>query len=348
MTTRITLLTVGLILSSVYASSADTVPAITQSPLSQTVLPGASVVLAVTATGNNLQYQWQNNGEVVPGAVGPVLTLASVTTESSGAYEAIVFNGAGLVKSAKATVQIITPALPFADAFANRGVINTAFGLGSANSLGATKETGDPKPCNTRVGRSVWLTWVAPSNGVALFNTGGSAFDTVIGVYSGTSLATLVEQGATDDDAGENHTSYVAFNAQAGTAYQIYVGSLDQDGGAFLLSWSMLPPTYPWPTSVVQPTNVTTLPGGAATLSVQFQSATPLTIQWYRNGLVIPGANQTSLNWAQLTEADLGIYHVALSSPTWTWYLKPAEIQFNSQGITTAGARNKLFQALAQ
>lgn len=349
MKTRIASLTVGLMFSSLCATYADTLPVITQSATNQTVVSGATVVLAVTATGSNLQYEWEYNGDVVPGATGSILTLTNLTKGDCGAYRAIVFNSAGLVNSANAYVLLAAPALPFADNFASRGVINTALGIGNGYSAGATKETGEPKPCNGPVGKSVWITWVAPSNGIALFDTIGSAFDTVLGVYTGTNLTSLVEV-ASDDDTGELHSSYIAFNATAGKSYQIYLGSLDHDGGAILLSWSMLLPTFPWPTNVIQLTNVTTLPGGAATLTVQFTSASPLTVQWYHNGLAMPGAtNQTSvtagtkttLSWSQLTEADLGVYQVALSSPLWTWFLNPAEIQFNSQGIPTAGARNK-------
>ena len=90
----------------------------------------------------------------------------------------------------------------------------------------------------------------------------------------------------------------------------------------------------------------TTVPGAPAALCVQFQSAKPLTIQWYRNGLAIPGATQACLQWPQLTVADLGIYEVALASPEWTHFLKPVEIQFNSEGIPTTAARNKLHNAM--
>jgi hypothetical protein len=81
-------------------------------------------------------------------------------------------------------------------------------------------------------------------------------------------------------------------------------------------------------------------------MCVQFQSAAPLTIQWYLNGQPIPGANQNCLQWSQLTVADLGTYQVSLSSPDWTWSLSPVEIQFNTEGLTTVAARNKLFDSI--
>lgn len=353
MKNRIAILTVSFLLSSLGVSSADTMPIISQSPSSQNVLSGSNVVLAVQVTGDNLQCHWLFNGDVIPGATALVLTLTNVTTDSSGAYQAVVFNSAGLVKSACANVQIIAPLVPLADNFANRGVINTATGCGVSTSRGATREAGEPKPANVHAGKSVWITWVAPINGIATFATFGSAFDTVLGVYTGTSLTSLVEV-ASDDDSGGNHTSCVTFNAQAGVAYQIYVGSLDKDGGDIMLSWNVASMAYVLPMIITQPTNVTTIPGSPATLSLQFSSPTPVTVQWYHNGVAIPGANTqtvlptgiiTSIVSPNLTEADLGIYEVSLSTPAWNWFSKPVEIQFNSQGSPAACARNKLFDA---
>ncbi len=322
-----------------------TVLGITQPPQSQITAVGANVGLWVVATGPDLRYQWTRNGDLIPGATGPSLNFSGVSAASSGAYQVIVFNSWGLVKSLSAVLQIVSPTLPLADNFANRGLITTASGYGIGLTRDATKETGEPHPCNGRVGKSVWLTWVAPADGIAVFDTSGSAFDTVLGVYTGTSLSSLVEVASDDDSAGY-HASRVMFNVLAGSAYQIYVGSLDKDGGELVLGWELHATAYPLPVSISTPANLTTRRGTPATLCIQFTAATPLAIQWYRNGELIPGANQTCLQWSQLTEADLGTYQVVLISPEWTFFLKPWEIQFNSEGIATAGARNKLFDAV--
>jgi hypothetical protein len=357
MTTKLFLLAASLLIGSLSARAetfnygayddlpGTSMPAIIEEPSSQTVSPGSNLVLTVTATGDFLNYQWEHNGDIIPGATNQTLTITSIDAEACGAYRVAVFNGTGFVKSKRAFLGIAVQTLPFSDAFASQGSITTAYGRGTGNSQAATKEAGEPTPGNPRVGKSVWLTWIAPANGIALFKSRGSGFDTVLAAYTGNTLGTLV-QLASDDDADDVHSSIVAFNATAGATYRIYVGSLDQDGGPILLTWSMLPATWPWPTSVVAPSNVTTLPGGSATMTVQFQSTKPLTIQWYLNGQPILNATNASLQWSQLTEADLGTYQVSLSSPNWTWFVKPAEIQFNSTGIATAGARNKLVQAL--
>jgi hypothetical protein len=322
-----------------------TVIGITEQPQSQVASPLDTVVLSVNAIGPELHCQWTLNGELIRGATAPSLTLTNVLPADSGAYQAIVFNSWGLVKSVSAVIEVEAPALPFADNFADRGVIDTAAGYGSGSSYNATKESGEPHPCSKRVGKSVWLTWVAPADGIAVFTTGGSAFDTALGVYTGTVLSNLVEV-TTDDDSGGYHASRAMFNVLAGKAYHLCVGSLDKDGGEIALSWQLYATAYPLPIILSSPTDLTSTPGASATLRVQYQTTTPLTIQWYRNGQPIPGANQTSLQWSQLTVDDLGIYEVSLTSPEWTYFLQPWEIQFNSEGITKAGARNKLFNAM--
>ena len=327
-------------------SAALSVLGITQQPQSVFVVAGTYTALSVSAVGPDLHYQWTRNGDVIPGAVYSLLVVsASASVVDSGAYQVIVFNSWGLAKSTNALAGVAAAALPFADNFASRGMINTVSGAGTGTSKGATKEAGEPQPCNGRVGKSVWVTWVAPASGIAIFDTSGSAFDTVLGVYTGTTVSGLVTV-ATDDDSGDFHASHVRFNAVAGSSYQIYVGSLDKDGGDIVLSWQLNTVMNPLPIIQSGPTNVTTLPGASATLSVNYTTVTPVVIQWYHNGVAMPGANQASLQWSQLTVADLGTYEVMLTSTEWTCFVPTAEIQFNSEGATKVGARQKLFDAV--
>ena len=44
--------------------------------------------------------------------------------------------------------------------------------------------------------------------------------------------------------------------------------------------------------------------------------------------------------------AELDDQTLRAISPEWIFWLKPWEIQFNSEGVATAGARNKLYDAV--
>ncbi len=94
------------------AASPGAPPVITQQPV-QTVGPaGGTVRLSVTATGENLTYQWRKNGRNLPngggvsGATTPTLTLSDFGEADVGVYSVAVFNPAGSVVSANAAVFI--------------------------------------------------------------------------------------------------------------------------------------------------------------------------------------------------------------------------------------------------
>lgn len=144
------------------------------------------------------------------------------------------------------------PPPPANDNFAAAQVISGCSGSVNGTNLGATREAGEPNhlsSTNDPTGggsRSVWYQWQAPSSGSATITTAGSAFDTVLGVYTGTSVGSLTVIGQGDDnpaDPTNDKTSVVTFNATAGTIYRIAVdgynnGGLGGDVGPITLNWS--------------------------------------------------------------------------------------------------------------
>lgn len=82
-----------------------TPPTITTQPSSVTIAPGGSAVLTVVATGTPpLEYQWFANGNELPEATSPTLTVwPSVTTS----YTVKVTNPIGAVTSQTVTVTVI-------------------------------------------------------------------------------------------------------------------------------------------------------------------------------------------------------------------------------------------------
>jgi hypothetical protein len=86
----------------------------------------------------------------------------------------------------------------------------------------ATKEVSEPVHGDVGGGKSVWWSWTAPSNGVYSATTLGSSFDTVLAVYTGSSLGALTEVAA-DDDIGPYQVSQVTFSGTNGTIYYFAV-----------------------------------------------------------------------------------------------------------------------------
>jgi hypothetical protein len=115
--------------------------------------------------------------------------------------------------------------------FANRTPIIGTLATMTGTNVGATKESGEPNIVGNSGGKSVWWTWTAPASGTVQIDTIGSTFDTIMGVYTGSSVSALTLV-ASDDDSGGNLTSKVTFNAVGGTTYQIAVDGYNYGSGA--------------------------------------------------------------------------------------------------------------------
>jgi len=127
------------------------------------------------------------------------------------------------------------------DDFADPRVLPDGLNLsiGHSNAL-ATKEAGEPDHAAQPGGASVWFSWTAPSSGPVSISTCPyfeEAPDTLLAVYTGSSLSSLVPVAASDDSqsACQEAGSEVAFEAVAGTTYRIAVDSKDHSDGLFSL-----------------------------------------------------------------------------------------------------------------
>jgi alpha-tubulin suppressor-like RCC1 family protein len=86
-------------------------PSILQQPQPQTIWAGSPLELHVVATGlPPLAYRWFRDGVPLPGAISPVLTLATPTRHDSGSYSVMITNFAGSVQSSNALVTVLVPA----------------------------------------------------------------------------------------------------------------------------------------------------------------------------------------------------------------------------------------------
>jgi hypothetical protein len=83
-------------------------PLIVTQPQSQAVAVGEPTGFSVTANGAEpLNYQWQKNGTDIPGATSSTYSIPAAVTGDAGTYTVRVFNFAGSVTSAAATLQVL-------------------------------------------------------------------------------------------------------------------------------------------------------------------------------------------------------------------------------------------------
>ena len=125
--------------------------------------------------------------------------------------------------------------------FANAQVISGSSGSTTGNNTGATKEPGEPNHAGNSGGASVWYRWQAPATGSVRFTTTGSNFDTLLAVYTGSSVSALTPIVSNDDASFSDLTSQVTFNAVAGTTYRIAVDGFAGSTGSIVLNWGAGP-----------------------------------------------------------------------------------------------------------
>jgi hypothetical protein len=131
--------------------------------------------------------------------------------------------------------------------FASAQTLTGCSGTVNGSNVAATRETNEPNhsPDNAGGSRSVWYQWQSPASTTVTVTTAGSGFDTVLGVYSGSSVGSLTSLGKNDDIIpGNDRTSLVTFAAFAGTTYRFAVDGYNNndaggDVGPITLNWNV-------------------------------------------------------------------------------------------------------------
>jgi formylglycine-generating enzyme required for sulfatase activity len=90
------------------AASGSEPPAIVSIPKEQTVVLGGKTTLFVSASGDNLTYQWKKNGQPISGATSAALTFDEARPQDSGNYTVVVGNADGNVTSSVAQLVVDT------------------------------------------------------------------------------------------------------------------------------------------------------------------------------------------------------------------------------------------------
>lgn len=133
---------------------------------------------------------------------------------------------------------------PENDNFVRRTTISGASGQTTGANTSATKEGSEPNHAANAGGRSVWWRWTAPSAGQVSVDTQGSAFNTLLAVYTGSTVNALTLVAENDNVSGTT-TSAVTWTAQAGTQYQIAVDGFGGAQGAITVRWRYGAPSGP-------------------------------------------------------------------------------------------------------
>jgi hypothetical protein len=200
------------------------------------------------------------------------------------------------------------------DAFASSIALTGGIGFTSGSTRGATRQAGEPNHAGVSGSGSIWYTWIAPFSGSVTFDTDGSSFDTLLGVYTGSAVNGL-SLVASDNNSGSNGASRLTFNAVSNTAYRIAVDGVVTEG-AVHLRW--VGPAAP--AILVQPLSTNVPAGSAAQFRVVASGTAPLAYQWryqgniLTNGNYVSGAESDVLTLSKIQLPVSGGYSVVVSN----------------------------------
>ena len=305
---------------------------------------GSTITLSASANAvSGLQWRWLLQGVRIPGATNATLTLTNAQPSDGGSFQVIAFNDFG---SASATCSVLfnIPELPFTDDFASRGLLLGSAGIGRSSNVRANSETGEPTNLGYKAKRSVWARWIATDDGVVTMDTAGSKIDTVLGVYTGSTITnqSLVSR---DEDSSGFGNSKLVFSARAGQEYNIVIAGHDFDQGELVFRWDITPTTIKLP-SVTQPRSFAGTFGSPASMSVSYTgNDSPVSLQWLFEGRPIPDATNATYTIPQLRLAHVGVYQAVLWSGSFKMLSQEADLQVNTEGLQRVIASNRRVDA---
>lgn len=133
------------------------------------------------------------------------------------------------------------PVPPANDRFADAVALVGSSGSIAGTNVGATLEPGEPDHFGSPRSASVWYRYTATVDGALSTDTFGSSFDTVLAVYRGDTIGSLVALAGNDDANFTLQSATGPVHLQAGTTYRIAVASYATVTGPLVVNWKFQP-----------------------------------------------------------------------------------------------------------
>jgi len=344
----------GSVTSSAAALTVVSSPTITTPPANVAVVAGGNASFTVTAAGSApLTYQWLKNGSAladggnISGSATASLNLSAVSTNDAAGYSVAISNSLGGVISPAATLTVaIPPAIvtPPASAtiLAGSNVSFTVTASGTAplayqwlkynvaisgataatftlTSVSATDAASYSVTVTNAVGTitsaSATLTvWVPPAitspPANATVAQGNPANFTVSA--SGTAPLSFqwLKNGVAIPGAISNVLTLAAISTNDVGNYSVVVTNIV---GSIASSSATLTVLVP-PAIVTPPANTSAVAGSNATFTVTASGSSPLTYQWFKNGVAIAGATSATLTLTDVTTNNAASYSVVVTN----------------------------------
>jgi photosystem II stability/assembly factor-like uncharacterized protein len=326
-------------------------PEFVDQPASQTVPAGESVSFEGLATGGPPPaYQWYFNGVRMPGRTDRALPLSEVKPDQAGAYVLVAANAAGAATSEVATLTVLLEAPAFLSQPADQSLLQGNPLSLEADASGAPppdffwRKNGMPVPHQNIAVFFLDEATVEESGlySVVASNLMGMVTSRVAVVTVRTAAPRFVQQPSSQGTLAGQSAFFSAF-AEGGprptyqwqfegrdipnaTSETLYLNSVapEQAGGYTLLAQNAfgtatsqvatLEVNVQLPSFYQHPRTLLMFIGGSGQLFAGASGAPLPQYQWRREGVDIPGANQSFLQFTSATEAQAGHYTVTASN----------------------------------
>ena len=300
----------------VFAPGSAIASAWNTSPTATNTISGTSMAAPHVAGAAALRLS--ANPSSTPAQVGATIAAAAttgvVTDPHSGSPDRLLFTGESDTPSPPPPPAPPAPTPPANDNFDSAPAL-TSFATVTGTTIAATHESGEPAHVNAAAGSaaSIWYTWTATADGTLALNTQGSNFDTLLAVYSGSSLTALTPVASNDDSGGGGLWSSVSFPVTAGTTYRIAVDGWHALTGTTSLSGGFIATPLPPPTEPIPPPTEPPPPPAPAPAPANdnFASATALSSLDHTTGTTVSATHE---------ENEPSHVHPTLGSSASTWY----------------------------
>ncbi|QVW36135.1 S8 family serine peptidase [Geobacter sulfurreducens] len=202
--------------------------------------PGAYITAAGELTAGTSEATPHVSGAVaVLRSAFPAESLDAIQARLTSTGKPVTDSRNGVTKPRINVAAAIGP--PANDLFSAAQALPATAGQTTGVNLNATRETGEPDHAGVAGGASVWWTWQGQTSGIVSLDTHGSSFDTLLAVYTGTSVGNLTPAAANDNDGGVGGTSGLTFTALAGEVYRIAVDGRNGVTGRITLNRNFTP-----------------------------------------------------------------------------------------------------------
>lgn len=268
----------GSVTSSAAVVSPPPAPTIASNPQSTYALAGQSVTFSVSATSLDLTYVWRFNGQPLGALSSSSLTIIA-GDPTFGSYDVVVSNNAGSATSTAATLTRAVPASIVSQPAPSAVLLggDTTFSVQAAGAPGSFTYR--------------WQRY-SPSTGTWVNIVSDLYY------YSGVTSSTLLVTNATALMDGLLFRCSVT-NGVGSTVYS----------SPALLDVETTPPVDAL-AFTLQPVDKTVSAGASVAFAVATNSIIPPALQWYRDGVALPGETGSILVLSNVTAADEGNYTV--------------------------------------